>query len=255
MPMVPSAAPAAAAAGGERRAPRRGAQHRRCRRPYQHPTSRQHRGHQGQQHPAGRTWRVSARAGAGQRASGLSLLHDAGPVRSQFKDGIFLVRIEVPCMNPSHDTPASPCARHGWWTTRSLARSRLRTLLATALRRGAAWRGCQRNAGPWSRVAHAKRRRGAARHSHARHRRPGAGSRPGDAAAAPGAGVRHRHAEHALTAFELDAVDYLTKPVRLERCSRRYKKPSEQVNLHGASPSLTDNEAPSLPNGAAPNGS
>ena len=32
------------------------------------------------------------------------------------------------------------------------------------------------------------------------------------------------HAEHAVQAFELEAVDYLTKPVRLERLQRRCKK-------------------------------
>lgn len=32
------------------------------------------------------------------------------------------------------------------------------------------------------------------------------------------------HAEHALTAFELDAVDYLTKPVRLERLQQALQK-------------------------------
>ena len=32
------------------------------------------------------------------------------------------------------------------------------------------------------------------------------------------------HAEHAVAAFELDAVDYLTKPVRLERLQTALQK-------------------------------
>ena len=34
------------------------------------------------------------------------------------------------------------------------------------------------------------------------------------------------HAAHAVTAFELEAVDYLTKPVRASACSRRCRRPS-----------------------------
>lgn len=37
------------------------------------------------------------------------------------------------------------------------------------------------------------------------------------------------HAEHAVTAFELEAVDYLTKPVRLERLQTALKKALKQV--------------------------
>ena len=32
------------------------------------------------------------------------------------------------------------------------------------------------------------------------------------------------HAEHAVQAFELEAVDYLTKPVRLERLQQALQK-------------------------------
>ncbi len=47
------------------------------------------------------------------------------------------------------------------------------------------------------------------------------------------------HAEHALQAFELDATDYLTKPVRLERLQAALQKAqrhlqTRNVALHGA---------------------
>lgn len=42
------------------------------------------------------------------------------------------------------------------------------------------------------------------------------------------------HAEHAVQAFELEAVDYLTKPVRLERLQAALQKVERQLQLRGA---------------------
>ncbi len=44
------------------------------------------------------------------------------------------------------------------------------------------------------------------------------------------------HAEHAVAAFELDAVDYLTKPVRLERLQTALQKVQRQVQARAAAP-------------------
>ncbi|WP_048441224.1 LytTR family DNA-binding domain-containing protein [Caenimonas sp. SL110] len=41
------------------------------------------------------------------------------------------------------------------------------------------------------------------------------------------------HAEHAVSAFELEAVDYLTKPVRLERLQAALQKVERQVHARG----------------------
>ncbi|MBA4261532.1 MAG: DNA-binding response regulator [Comamonadaceae bacterium] len=41
------------------------------------------------------------------------------------------------------------------------------------------------------------------------------------------------HAEHALAAFELEAVDYLTKPVRLERLQQALQKAQRQRGADG----------------------
>ena len=38
------------------------------------------------------------------------------------------------------------------------------------------------------------------------------------------------HATHAVTAFELDAVDYLTKPVRAERLQQALQKAASRIN-------------------------
>lgn len=52
------------------------------------------------------------------------------------------------------------------------------------------------------------------------------------------------YAEHALTAFELDAVDYLTKPVRLERLQLALQKVERAMqSLRGVVQELNDNEA------------
>lgn len=45
------------------------------------------------------------------------------------------------------------------------------------------------------------------------------------------------HAEHAVQAFELDAVDYLTKPVRLERLQAALQKAERYLQTRGALPS------------------
>jgi len=42
------------------------------------------------------------------------------------------------------------------------------------------------------------------------------------------------HAEHALQAFELEAVDYLTKPVRLERLTQSLQKVERQIEYRRA---------------------
>jgi two-component system response regulator AlgR len=48
------------------------------------------------------------------------------------------------------------------------------------------------------------------------------------------------HAEHAVTAFELEAVDYLTKPVRLERLQVALQKIERLIVSHsGGEPDLT----------------
>jgi two-component system response regulator AlgR len=41
------------------------------------------------------------------------------------------------------------------------------------------------------------------------------------------------HAEHAVEAFELDAVDYLTKPVRLERLQQALQKAERHLQTRG----------------------
>jgi len=42
------------------------------------------------------------------------------------------------------------------------------------------------------------------------------------------------HAEHAVAAFEIEAVDYLTKPVRLDRLQTALQKVERAVQAHGA---------------------
>jgi two-component system response regulator AlgR len=44
------------------------------------------------------------------------------------------------------------------------------------------------------------------------------------------------HAEHAVQAFELDAVDYLTKPVRLERLQAALQKAERYLHMRGSAP-------------------
>jgi two-component system response regulator AlgR len=52
------------------------------------------------------------------------------------------------------------------------------------------------------------------------------------------------HAEHAVQAFELDAVDYLTKPVRLERLQAALQKAQRYLQLRGtAEPAAQQQDA------------
>ena len=51
------------------------------------------------------------------------------------------------------------------------------------------------------------------------------------------------HAEHAVKAFEIDAVDYLTKPVRRERLQAALHKVERLAQIHGApEPDLPDQQ-------------
>ena len=54
------------------------------------------------------------------------------------------------------------------------------------------------------------------------------------------------HAEHALAAFELDVVDYLTKPVRQERLKEALRKVLRRRAAEGADTRLAGAEVPSL---------
>ena len=54
------------------------------------------------------------------------------------------------------------------------------------------------------------------------------------------------HADHAVSAFELDAVDYLTKPVRLERLQQALAKAQRALRPAGACAPL---QPPALPAG------
>jgi two-component system response regulator AlgR len=47
------------------------------------------------------------------------------------------------------------------------------------------------------------------------------------------------HAEHAVQAFELEAVDYLTKPVRLERLQQALQKAERLLRSRGEAPQET----------------
>ncbi|MES2633392.1 MAG: LytTR family DNA-binding domain-containing protein [Pseudomonadota bacterium] len=54
-----------------------------------------------------------------------------------------------------------------------------------------------------------------------------------DAPDAPAVVFVTAHSEHAVAAFELEAVDYLTKPVRLERLQAALQKVERQVHARG----------------------
>jgi two-component system, LytTR family, response regulator AlgR len=51
------------------------------------------------------------------------------------------------------------------------------------------------------------------------------------------------HAEHAVAAFELDAVDYLTKPVRLERLQGALQKVERMLQARGVAAGASAGEA------------
>ena len=44
------------------------------------------------------------------------------------------------------------------------------------------------------------------------------------------------HAEHALQAFDLEAVDYLTKPVRRERLQAALQRVAQRLGTRAAEP-------------------
>ena len=48
------------------------------------------------------------------------------------------------------------------------------------------------------------------------------------------------HAQHALQAFDLDAVDYLTKPVRRERLHAALQRVAQRLALRRGAPALSD---------------
>lgn len=52
------------------------------------------------------------------------------------------------------------------------------------------------------------------------------------------------HAQHAVTAFELDAIDYLTKPVRLERLQACLARVQQRVQLSRAASTPSAQSAP-----------
>ena len=52
------------------------------------------------------------------------------------------------------------------------------------------------------------------------------------------------HAEHALRAFELDAIDYLTKPVKRERLQAALQRVAQRLSRPPASPPAEPPEAP-----------
>ena len=55
------------------------------------------------------------------------------------------------------------------------------------------------------------------------------------------------HADHALKAFELEAVDYLTKPVRLERLQAALQRVQSRIQLQVPTPVLSAESAAAAP--------
>ncbi|MBC7992504.1 MAG: response regulator transcription factor, partial [Rhizobacter sp.] len=52
------------------------------------------------------------------------------------------------------------------------------------------------------------------------------------------------HAEHALQAFDLEAVDYLTKPVRRERLQAALQRVAQRLGTRAAEPAASDEAEP-----------
>ncbi len=77
---------------------------------------------------------------------------------------------------------------------------------------------------------------------------------PTDATLQPAVVFVTAHAEHAVNAFELEAADYLTKPVRLERLQQALAKVQQRRQLLDDAKKLLLNQqqVPPAPAGAAP---
>lgn len=147
-------------------------------------------------------------------------------------------------MNPSHDSPASPL-RALVVDDEALARSRLRTLLGDCTAPAARCVGEAANAAQALDLLRLQAADVVLLDIHM----PGTDGLALARALAelpvrPALVFVTAHAEHALTAFELDAVDYLTKPVRLERLQQALQKVERTTqSSRGLEPGLTDGEA------------
>ena len=147
-------------------------------------------------------------------------------------------------MNPSHDSPTSPL-RALVVDDEALARSRLRTLLGDCTAPAARCVGEAANAAQALDLLRLQAADVVLLDIHM----PGTDGLALARALAelpvrPSLVFVTAHAEHALTAFELDAVDYLTKPVRLERLQQALQKVERTTqSSRGLEPGLTDGEA------------
>lgn len=122
-----------------------------------------------------------------------------------------------------------------------LARARLRTLLADCSAPAAAVAGEAANAAQAMELMHRQRFDAALLDIHM----PGAdGLALAEAIRSlpqpPAVVFVTAHAEHAVTAFELEAVDYLTKPVRLERLEAALQKVERAQAIAGAAPGAAE---------------
>jgi two-component system sensor histidine kinase AlgZ len=181
-------------------------------------------------------------AGQGPRGHGLALanvrerlglLHDLqGTFRTALVDGVYQVRIEVPL---PHEGGGAMSLRVLIVDDEALARSRLRRLLGECTAPAAEVAGEAANAADaleWL-------RRGPVDLALLDIHMPGADglklaqvlrSLPD----APRVVFVTAHAQHALQAFEVDAVDYLTKPVRLDRLQAALQKVQRLLPLRPA---------------------